>query len=177
MILGSVPDPGTGNAQRHSLLDMLVIAPAALVCGAETCVDFAEFAADREPLLQEFLRLENGLPSHDTFSRLFRLREAQAFGRVLDMAFDEDRARNRKGQRGGNPQPAAKAYPHPTAKSPPRTPRLPPDTNAQDGPATSQNPTSAKCDSPASALRPPFRFGPFHYIVKLREPSLTGSLP
>ena len=65
-----VPDPGTGNAQRHSLLDMLVIAAAALVCGAETCVDFAEFAADRERLLREFLSLENGLPSHDTFSHL-----------------------------------------------------------------------------------------------------------
>ncbi len=36
------------------------------------------------------------MPSHDTFSRLFRLRDPQAFGRVLDMAFDEDRARNRK---------------------------------------------------------------------------------
>jgi hypothetical protein len=96
MNLGSAPDPGTGNAQRHSLLDMVVIAPAALVCGAESCVGFAELAADRERLLQEFLRLENGLPSHDTFSRLFRLRDPQAFGRVLDMAFDEDRARNRK---------------------------------------------------------------------------------
>jgi predicted transposase YbfD/YdcC len=96
MVLGSVPDPGTGNAQRHSLLDMAVIAPAALVCGAEICVGFAELAADREPLLQEFLSLENGLPSHDTFSRLFWLRDPQAFGRVLDMAFDEDRARNRK---------------------------------------------------------------------------------
>ncbi len=54
MILGSVPDSGTGNAQRHSLLDMVVIAPAAMVCGAEICVDFAELAADRERLLQEF---------------------------------------------------------------------------------------------------------------------------
>ena len=125
-----VPDPGTGNAQRHSLLDMAVIAPAALVCGAESCVAFAGFATDREELVQEFLSLQNGLPSHDTFSHLFRLRDPQAFGRVLDMAFDEDRARNRKGQRGGNPQPAAKAYPQPPAKSPPRTPRLPPDTNA-----------------------------------------------
>ena len=72
-ILGSVPDPRSGNAQRHGLLDMLVIALVASVCGAETCVDFAEFAADRELLLREFLSLENGLPSHDTFSRLFRL--------------------------------------------------------------------------------------------------------
>jgi hypothetical protein len=59
-ILGTVPDPRTGNAQRHALLDMLVIALAASVCGAESCVDFAEFAEDREVLLREFLSLENG---------------------------------------------------------------------------------------------------------------------
>jgi hypothetical protein len=56
-ILGSVPDPRTGNAQRHGLLDMLVTALAASVFGAESCVDFAEFAEDREVLLREFLSL------------------------------------------------------------------------------------------------------------------------
>ena len=88
-ILGSVPDPRTGNAQRHSLLDMLVIALAASVCGAESCVDFAEFAEDRELLLREFLSLENGLPSHDTFSRLFRLLDPAAFGRVFAAFLDD----------------------------------------------------------------------------------------
>ena len=84
-----VPDPPTGNAQRRSLLDMPVLALAASVCGAESCVDFAEFAADREELLREFLSLDNGLPSHDTFSRLFRLLEPQAFGRVFDAFLDD----------------------------------------------------------------------------------------
>ena len=65
-ILGGVPDPRTGNAQRHELPGLLAIALVALVCGAESCVDFAEFAEDRELLLREFLSLENGLPSHDT---------------------------------------------------------------------------------------------------------------
>jgi len=88
-ILRQVPDPRTGNAQRHALLDLLVIALAASVCGAESCVDFAEFAEDREDLLREFLSLENGLPSHDTFSRLFRLLDPQAFGRAFE-AFLED---------------------------------------------------------------------------------------
>lgn len=88
-ILGSVPDPRTGNAQRHALLDMLVIALAASVCGAETCVDFAEFAEDREILLREFLSLENGLPSHDTFSRLFRLLDPVAFGQVFAAFLDD----------------------------------------------------------------------------------------
>ena len=83
-IFRAVPDPRSGNAQRHDLLDILTIALVASVCGAESCVDFAEFAEDREPLLREFLRLENGLPSHDTFSRVFRLLDPDAFGRAFD---------------------------------------------------------------------------------------------
>jgi hypothetical protein len=88
-ILALVPNPRTGNAQRRGLLDMLVIALAASVCGAESCVDFAELAEDWELLLREFLSLENGLPSHDTFSRLFRLLDPQAFGRVFEAFLDD----------------------------------------------------------------------------------------
>ncbi len=75
----SLPDPRTGNAQRHDLLEVLTIALTASVCGAETCSDFADFAVDREALFREFLRLENGVPSHDTFSRVFRLLDPSAF--------------------------------------------------------------------------------------------------
>lgn len=74
-----LPDPRTGNALRHDLLEILTIALTAAICGAESCVDFADFAADRERLFREFLRLENGLPSHDTFSRIFRLLDPAAF--------------------------------------------------------------------------------------------------
>ncbi len=82
-LLGEVPDPRRGNAQRHGLLDILTIALVASVCGAESCVDFAEFAQDCEPLLREFLKLDNALPSRDTFSRVFRLLEPEAFGRAF----------------------------------------------------------------------------------------------
>ena len=75
----SLPDPRTGNAQRHDLLEVLTMALTAAVCGAETCSDFADFAADREDLFREFLRLEHGVPSHDTFSRIFRLLDPAAF--------------------------------------------------------------------------------------------------
>ena len=82
------PDPRTGNATRHDLLDVLTIALVASICGAESCVDFADFGRDRERLFREFLTLANGLPSHDTFSRLFRLLDpaafAACFGRFLD---------------------------------------------------------------------------------------------
>jgi predicted transposase YbfD/YdcC len=76
----SLPDPRSGNAKRHDLLEILTIALTATICGAENCSDFADFAVDREALFQDFLRLENGVPSHDTFSRLFRLLDPEAFG-------------------------------------------------------------------------------------------------
>jgi len=83
-----LPDPRTGNATRHNLLELLTIALTASICGAETCVDFADFARDRVALFGEFLKLEGGLPSHDTFSRLFRILDpasfAQCFARFLD---------------------------------------------------------------------------------------------
>src|SRR6476619_1394309 len=87
--LGEVSDPRRGNAQRHELLDILAIALVASVCGAEWCFDFAEFAVDREPLLREFLSLKNGLPSHDTFSRVFRLLDPAAFGRAFEAFLDD----------------------------------------------------------------------------------------
>ncbi|KQT07326.1 transposase [Methylobacterium sp. Leaf399] len=92
-ILGTIPDPRTGNAQRHELLDVLTIALVASICGCQTCVDMADFAEDREALFREFLRLEHGLPSHDTFSRLFRLLDphalCSAFGHFLDVLGSE----------------------------------------------------------------------------------------
>lgn len=73
-----LPDPRAANA-RHDLLEVLIIALAATLCGAETCSDMAEFGQAKEGLLRLFLRLEHGIPSHDTFSRLFRLLRPQAF--------------------------------------------------------------------------------------------------
>jgi predicted transposase YbfD/YdcC len=83
-----VPDPRTGNALRHDFLEVLTIALMASICGAETCVDFADFATDRETLFRSFLKLENGLPSHDTFSRLFRLLDPQAFSSAFSIFVD-----------------------------------------------------------------------------------------
>jgi predicted transposase YbfD/YdcC len=76
---GDLADPRSGNAQRHDLLEILLIALAATLCGAEGCVDMALFGRAKEPFLRRFLRLEGGIPSHDTFSRLFRLLDPDAF--------------------------------------------------------------------------------------------------
>ena len=73
-----LPDPRADNA-RHDLLEVLFIALAAMLCGAESCSDMADFGQSKEELLRLFLRLEHGIPSHDTFSRVFRLLKPQAF--------------------------------------------------------------------------------------------------
>jgi predicted transposase YbfD/YdcC len=73
-----LPDPRAANA-RHDLLEVLFIALAALLCGAQGCSDMAEFGEAKESFLRGLLRLEHGIPSHDTFSRVFRLLDPQAF--------------------------------------------------------------------------------------------------
>lgn len=78
-----LPDPRSGNAQRHDLLELLTIALLATLSGAESCVDFELFARSKENFLREFLTLEGGVPSHDTFSRLFRLIDPEAFAACL----------------------------------------------------------------------------------------------
>ncbi|KGM30153.1 ISAs1 family transposase [Inquilinus limosus] len=71
-ILREVRDPRDVNA-RHDLAELLFLALAATLCGAKSCVEIAEFGDGREDELREFLELEHGIPSHDTFSRVFRL--------------------------------------------------------------------------------------------------------
>jgi predicted transposase YbfD/YdcC len=73
-----LPDPRAANA-RHDLLEVLFVALAAVLCGAESCSDMADFGQSKEGLLRLFLRLEHGIPSHDTFSRVFRLLKPQGF--------------------------------------------------------------------------------------------------
>lgn len=73
-----LPDPRADNA-RHNLLELLFIGLAASLCGATSSEEMAEFGRAKEALLRSFLRLEHGIPSHDTFSRVFRLLEPAAF--------------------------------------------------------------------------------------------------
>jgi predicted transposase YbfD/YdcC len=73
-----LPDPRAANAQ-HDLLEILVIALAATLCGAQSAAEMALFGQAKEGLLRQFLQLEHGIPSHDTFSRVFRLLDPAAF--------------------------------------------------------------------------------------------------
>src|ERR1043166_2535225 len=85
-IFREVRDPRDFNAQ-HDLPAMLFIGLAATLCGAKSCVDFADFAAANEATLAEIVDLKHGAPSHDCFSRVFRLLDpaemAQVFARFM----------------------------------------------------------------------------------------------
>jgi predicted transposase YbfD/YdcC len=78
-ILDEIPDPRRYNAV-HALTDILFVAFAAMLCGAANCTEMAMFAEGRLELLRQFVPLEDGAPSHDTFSRVFRLLDPAAFG-------------------------------------------------------------------------------------------------
>ena len=81
-ILDEIRDPRDFNA-RHDLGAMLFIALSASLCGAKTCVDYADFAAANEETLSEIVDLPHGAPSHDCFSRIFRLLDADEVSAAL----------------------------------------------------------------------------------------------
>lgn len=77
-LFSNLPDPRAANA-THDLLEIIIIALAAVLCGAQTATDMALFGRSKEKLLRQFLRLEGGIPSHDTFSRVFGALDPEAF--------------------------------------------------------------------------------------------------
>jgi len=66
-----LPDPRTGNAKRHIFLEILVMAICAVICGADGWSDIELFAKNKKAWLRTFLKLPKGIPSHDTFGRVF----------------------------------------------------------------------------------------------------------
>jgi predicted transposase YbfD/YdcC len=72
-------DPRTGNAALHDFNELLMIALCSVLSGGQGAVDMGLYARAKEPFLRGFLKLSNGLPSHDTFSRLFRRLDPEQF--------------------------------------------------------------------------------------------------
>lgn len=72
-------DPRIDRQKLHPLMDIIVIAICAVICGAETWVDMENFGKARIEWFKKFLELPNGVPSHDTFGRVFGLLKASAF--------------------------------------------------------------------------------------------------
>jgi predicted transposase YbfD/YdcC len=81
-ILHEVQDPRDPNA-RHALPDILFVTLAATLCGARNCVEVSEFTEGHLEDLQEIVPLEYGAPSHDTFSRVFRLLDPAELSRAV----------------------------------------------------------------------------------------------
>ena len=68
---GNLRDPRALHSILHKLLDILVITICAVICGADNFVEIAEYGKEKEEWLKTFLELGNGIPSVDTFERLF----------------------------------------------------------------------------------------------------------
>lgn len=81
-LFDSVPDPRAANA-RYPLVSILFISLAAVLCGAESCQDMADFGVSKQRLLKTLMPLPYGIPSHDVFSSVFRHIDPTAFEAVF----------------------------------------------------------------------------------------------
>jgi predicted transposase YbfD/YdcC len=76
---GKVVDPRKERTKEHKLIDIVIIAICAVICGAEGWVDIELYGKSKLHWLRTFLELPNGIPSHDTFGRVFAMIDAQQF--------------------------------------------------------------------------------------------------
>lgn len=86
-----IPDPRIERSKLHSLHDIMAIAICGMICGADDWVSIEEFGLAKESWFRTFLGLPNGIPSHDTFGRVFAALDPNAFaeffaGWVRDVA-------------------------------------------------------------------------------------------
>jgi predicted transposase YbfD/YdcC len=75
----SLQDPREANGKRHLLLDMLVVAICAVICGADNWVEIESFGHAKFDWLSQFLSLPHGIASHDTFGRVFACLSPEQF--------------------------------------------------------------------------------------------------
>lgn len=68
---GGIEDPRVERRKLHKLLDIMAIAICGAICGADTWEDVETFGKAKEDWFKKFLELPNGIPSHDTFNRVF----------------------------------------------------------------------------------------------------------
>ena len=87
-VFQDVADFRMNRRKRHKLLDILVIALCAVVCGADDFEEIEAYGKQKEAFLCKFLELPNGIPSHDTasadrFNRVFKFLDKKSFGDCL----------------------------------------------------------------------------------------------
>jgi predicted transposase YbfD/YdcC len=81
--LAQLPDPRIERTKHHQLADILAIAILAELCGADSFTEIAQFGRAREAWLKTFLALPHGIPSHDTFNRVFARLDRHALAACL----------------------------------------------------------------------------------------------
>lgn len=77
--LSEVPDPRLRRRREHELVDILVISVCTLLCAGESFNDMEDFGKAKYDWFKTFLNLPNGIPSHDTFNRVFALLDPEQF--------------------------------------------------------------------------------------------------
>lgn len=75
----SIADPRVNRTKDHDLIDILVIAICTLLCAGESFNDMEDFGGAKEEWFRTFLKLRNGIPSHDTFNRVFAALDPKEF--------------------------------------------------------------------------------------------------
>jgi predicted transposase YbfD/YdcC len=80
---GSLKDPRVERTKRHRLMDIFIIALCGFICGVDDWVELQEFGKAKLKWFRTFLELPNGVPSHDTFGRVFRMLDPEGFGRCF----------------------------------------------------------------------------------------------
>lgn len=84
-LLTAIPDPRREHLRRHALADVLFAALTACICGADNFTEFEEFCEHRLDWLRRFVPMEGGVPSHDTFRRVFMLISPLALQKLLEI--------------------------------------------------------------------------------------------
>lgn len=81
--LQALDDPRIDRTKKHELIDILIIAICAAICGAKTWIDIEDFGKSKQEWFSTFLNLKHGIPSHDTFRRLFLILNSEKFLEVF----------------------------------------------------------------------------------------------
>ena len=79
----SLNDPRVERTKKHKLIDIVIIAICGTICGADGWVEIEQFGKAKEAWLKTFLELPNGIPSHDTFGRVFAYLDPVEFERCF----------------------------------------------------------------------------------------------
>lgn len=75
--LENLTDPRVLGRTKHNLVDIVLTTCVAIICGAQSWYDIEDFAIAKREWLQKYLSFENGIPSHDTFLRIFSLIDSE----------------------------------------------------------------------------------------------------